>query len=61
MYRGEDGRTYTINAYCSHSGADLSLGTCSGNQVMCPYHGWKFEGNSRCARQTMKLEAFSTM
>lgn len=48
VYRGEDGRTYAINAYCSHRGADLSLGTCTGNQVLCPYHGWQFGGNGRC-------------
>ncbi len=35
---------------CPHRGAKLSLGQVVGDQLECPYHGWRFEASGRCAK-----------
>ncbi|MDL9936196.1 Rieske 2Fe-2S domain-containing protein [Gordonia sp. ABSL1-1] len=39
-----------LDAYCRHMGGDLSQGSIKedGN-VACPFHGWLWKGNGRCA------------
>jgi len=42
-----------INAwkdYCGHRGAKLSLGCVKNEEIVCPYHGWRFERSGRCTR-----------
>ncbi len=34
---------------CVHRGTALSLGTVSGDQIVCPYHGWRYGADGRCA------------
>lgn len=34
---------------CLHRGARLSLGRVSGEQLACPYHGWTYGRDGRCA------------
>jgi vanillate O-demethylase monooxygenase subunit len=33
---------------CVHRGTALSLGWISGDQLVCPYHGWRYAGDGRC-------------
>lgn len=35
---------------CIHRGAALSLGKVDGDEIVCPYHGWRFDGEGRCTR-----------
>jgi 3-phenylpropionate/trans-cinnamate dioxygenase ferredoxin component len=37
------GRLYAIDDTCSHSGGPLSEGEVEGSQVVCPWHGARFE------------------
>lgn len=40
-----------INAWkdlCAHRGAPLSLGKVQGCELVCPYHGWRFNAEGRC-------------
>jgi phenylpropionate dioxygenase-like ring-hydroxylating dioxygenase large terminal subunit len=50
VYRGEDGVVRMTDAYCPHLGAHLAHGgTVEGNALVCPFHNWKWEGESgRC-------------
>src|SRR5215471_9055306 len=34
---------------CPHRGARLSLGRVAGNVLECPYHGWQWSPDGRCA------------
>lgn len=34
--------------YCGHRGAKLSLGKICNNEIMCPYHGWRFNTAGKC-------------
>ncbi len=49
-YRGASGRAYVADAYCPHLGAHLGHGgTIEGEALRCPFHRWRFEGESgRC-------------
>ena len=50
IYRGEDGAARVTDAYCPHLGAHLGHGgKVEGNAVVCPFHGWRWDGVSgRC-------------
>jgi phenylpropionate dioxygenase-like ring-hydroxylating dioxygenase large terminal subunit len=34
---------------CPHRGGRLSQGWVDGDMLVCPYHGWRFDGTGRCA------------
>mgnify|MGYP000191604021 CR=1 FL=1 len=61
LFRGDDGLPKLVEAYCPHMGAHLGHGvhstledgTCargkvSGNRIVCPFHGWDFNGDGYC-------------
>lgn len=33
---------------CLHRGTKLSLGTLDGDEIVCPYHGWRYGVHGRC-------------
>lgn len=37
-----DGNYYAINDCCPHMGASLASGYVDGDDVVCPWHAWKF-------------------
>lgn len=49
VFQGEDQQLRILNAWCPHMGADLSIGRIEGNNVVCRFHGWAYDGNGRCA------------
>jgi len=44
VYRDEDGRLHAIENRCAHRQLPLSVGLVRGNRVICPYHGWEYNG-----------------
>ncbi|MCH5645223.1 MULTISPECIES: Rieske 2Fe-2S domain-containing protein [unclassified Gordonia (in: high G+C Gram-positive bacteria)] len=50
--RDENGevKLNVLDAFCRHMGADLSQGSIKDDgNVACPFHGWQWKGNGRCA------------
>lgn len=46
VWRGEDGVLRAVDAYCPHLGAHLGYGgDVVGNEVRCPFHHWRFNGD----------------
>jgi phenylpropionate dioxygenase-like ring-hydroxylating dioxygenase large terminal subunit len=43
LFRREDGGIAAITDRCSHRGLPLSLGTLTGDRVICGYHGFQFD------------------
>jgi vanillate O-demethylase monooxygenase subunit len=39
FYRGEEGRVASLEDFCPHRGAPLSLGFVSEGKLVCGYHG----------------------
>lgn len=64
LFRGEDGQARALDAYCSHLGAHLGVGgTVEGNEIRCPFHGWRFDGAGACTSIpcATKIPARATM
>lgn len=50
VFQGEDGKVNVLDAYCRHMGGDLSQGTVKGNDIACPFHDWRWNGQGRCTK-----------
>ncbi|MEM7157954.1 MAG: Rieske 2Fe-2S domain-containing protein [Myxococcota bacterium] len=48
VFRGADGQLRCLRDRCSHRGAALSAGKVKGNEIECPYHGFRFDGAGQC-------------
>lgn len=49
LWRGTDGAVRVLSDLCVHRGTALSLGWVSEDEIVCPYHGWRYRGDGRCA------------
>ena len=47
LWRGHDGAR-AMSDLCVHRGTALSLGRVEGDQLVCPYHGWRYGADGRC-------------
>ncbi|EDM81911.1 dioxygenase, iron-sulfur subunit, putative [Plesiocystis pacifica SIR-1] len=47
LFRGSDGSLRAVEDRCAHRQLALSGGEVRGCQVVCPYHGWTFDGDGR--------------
>ena len=44
LWRDDEGAAHVQDAFCPHLGAHLGHGgTVEGCEIMCPFHGWKFD------------------
>src|SRR4051794_22827045 len=51
MWRGGDGVLHVLDAHCLHIGAHLGVkGTVDGNDIVCPWHGWHWDGEGNNTR-----------
>jgi phenylpropionate dioxygenase-like ring-hydroxylating dioxygenase large terminal subunit len=48
LWRGPGGDPRAMSDLCVHRGTALSLGWVSGDQIVCPYHGWRYAADGRC-------------
>lgn len=48
LLRSARGDLRAFHDRCPHRFAPLSLGTCEGDRLRCPYHGWVFDETGRC-------------
>ncbi len=51
LWRTPDGAPHAARDQCPHRGAALSLGQVRDDSLMCPYHGWRYDGGGRCVMQ----------
>jgi cholesterol 7-desaturase len=49
VFRDKQNKIKCLDAYCPHLGADLSQGKIVDSCVECPFHGWRFDENGKCA------------
>ena len=43
VFRTRAGKVFAVDAVCPHKGAPLADGMIAGDQVVCPYHAFRFE------------------
>lgn len=47
LFRGDDGALRAVENRCAHRQLKLSLGHVEGCNVVCPYHGWVYDGSGK--------------
>ena len=50
LWRDGAGTAYAFFDLCIHRGTALSLGTVEGDEIVCPYHGWRYRSDGACTR-----------
>jgi nitrite reductase/ring-hydroxylating ferredoxin subunit len=48
LWRDSHGQAHAVGDRCPHLGASLAGGRVVGDQIECPYHGFKFDGAGAC-------------
>jgi vanillate O-demethylase monooxygenase subunit len=48
LWRDSRSVPYAFVDLCIHRGTALSLGTVQQNQIVCPYHGWRYDTTGAC-------------
>jgi nitrite reductase/ring-hydroxylating ferredoxin subunit len=48
LYRDPAGEIVVQSAWCPHLGADLSVGSLVGGELVCAYHHWRFDAAGAC-------------
>jgi vanillate O-demethylase monooxygenase subunit len=48
LWRDRAGVPHVLRDVCIHRGTALSLGRVVGDELMCPYHGWRYGADGRC-------------
>jgi phenylpropionate dioxygenase-like ring-hydroxylating dioxygenase large terminal subunit len=50
IYRMSDGEIVAARDLCVHRGAPISLGTIEGDEIVCKYHGLRYDKAGACTR-----------
>ena len=50
LWRDSSGTAHAFSDLCVHRGTALSLGTVEGDEIVCPYHGWRYGDDRRVHR-----------
>lgn len=48
LFRAAGGKATALKDVCPHRSAPLSSGRVVGERIVCPYHGWQFDGDGVC-------------
>ena len=47
LFRGDDGELRAVDNRCAHRQLKLTTGHVRGCDLVCPYHGWAYDGRGR--------------
>ena len=48
IFRGKDGKVRALENRCAHRQLRLTTGVVEGNDIICQYHGWTYDGTGKC-------------
>lgn len=48
LWRDRSGALHAHSDLCIHRGTALSLGRVEGDELVCPYHGWRYAASGAC-------------
>ena len=46
VFRTRAGKVFATDAFCTHKGGPLADGMLAGDQVVCPYHAFRFDSQT---------------
>ena len=46
VFRTRAGKVFAVDGVCPHKGGPLADGMVVGDQVVCPYHAFRYDGNT---------------
>ncbi|HEY1190972.1 MAG TPA: Rieske 2Fe-2S domain-containing protein [Gemmata sp.] len=46
VFRGRAGEVFAVDGKCPHKGGPLADGMLIGSQIVCPLHGFRFDGGT---------------
>lgn len=49
LSRKQNGELFALRDICPHRAAPLSAGVMKGDEIECPYHGWRFGTDGKCS------------
>lgn len=49
LYRNRKGQVQALENRCPHRQVNLSDGHVSGDEIICAYHGWRFDSTGACS------------
>jgi phenylpropionate dioxygenase-like ring-hydroxylating dioxygenase large terminal subunit len=47
-WRESNGQVHVWEDLCIHRGSRLSKGSVRNDRIVCPYHGWNYDGSAQC-------------
>jgi len=50
LWRDSKGKVHCLSDLCVHRGGALSAGWTKNDSIVCPYHGWEFNGDGDCLK-----------
>ena len=50
LWRDDKKKAHAMHEVCIHRGTALSLGRVEGSEIVCAYHGWRFDETGACTR-----------
>ena len=50
IWRTKDKRPVAMKDICIHRGTALSLGSVDAEEIVCPYHGWRYDRTGACVK-----------
>ena len=56
IWLDEEGKPHAVKDRCIHRTAKLSKGSVKDGLIICPYHGWGYEGSGACVHVPQGLE-----
>jgi len=48
LFRDSTGTARCLSDTCCHRGASLAAGQCRDGTIICPQHGWEYDGQGQC-------------
>ena len=48
LFRDRQGTLNAVENVCAHKGVAMDKGQVVGDAIVCPYHGWEFNGSGDC-------------
>ena len=57
MYRTQSGTAHIIDPFCPHLGAHFHHGgKVEGEELVCPFHGFRFNGQGTCTKTAYGID-----